>query len=171
MMFLFAAQPDCSTEPDINRLIDCYSPSLTRLCYLYLKDYQLAQEAVQDILYKAYTKYSSFSRKSSEKTWITKIAINVCKDYLRRPACRELVSSETVQLAAQREDSPYTRSSSVELLHAVYALPAVYKEVILMRYYQDLSVNEIAKILHEKPNTVSVHLKRAKELLKIGLEE
>ena len=170
-MFMFAMQSEYQDEPNINRLIDCYSQPLTRLCYLYLKDYQLAQEAVQDILYKAYTKYSSFGRKSSEKTWITKIAMNVCKDYLRRPACRELVSSETVQLAAQREDSPYTDSSSVELLHAVYALPVLYKEVILMRYYQNLSINEIAKVLHEKPNTISVRMKRAKELLKIGLEE
>ena len=170
-MFMFAMPLEYQNEPNINRLIDCYSQPLTRLCYLYLKDYQLAQEAVQDILYKAYTKYSSFGRKSSEKTWITKIAMNVCKDYLRRPACRELVSSETVQLAAQREDSPYTDSSSVELLHAVYALPVLYKEVILMRYYQDLSINEIAKVLHEKPNTISVRMKRAKELLKIGLEE
>ncbi len=171
MIPIFAVQSQYSNEADINRLIDLYSQPLTRLCYLYLKDYQLAQEAVQDILYKAYTKYSSFGRKSSEKTWITKIAMNVCKDYLRRPACREFVSSETVQLAAQREDSPYTDGSSVELLHMVYTLPIVYKEVILLRYYQDLSVNEISKILHEKPNTISVRLKRARELLKVGLEE
>lgn len=175
MVFVSAIQPVRpihADEPDINRLINCYSQMLTRLCFLYLKDYQTAQEAVQDVLYRAYTKYSSFQGKSNEKTWITKIAINVCRDYLRRPACREIADGDAVlRLSNHNQGDPYMDDSSVELLQAVYALPVQYKEVILLRYYQELSVNEIAKILHEKPNTVTVRIKRAKEMLKTGLEE
>ena len=52
----------------------------------------------------------------------------------------------------------------------VYQLPPEYREVILMRYYQDLPVKEIAGILKQRPNTVSVRLKRAREMLKLELE-
>ncbi len=172
MLFFFQSTPDASSgrEPDINRLIDCYSQSLTRLCYLYLKDEQLAQEAVQDTLYRAYQKYHTFQGKSKEKTWITSIAINICKDYMRKPSYREVPSDQVITLSSQREHRSYTDPDSVELLNMVYQLPPEYREVILMRYYQDLPVKEIAGILKQRPNTVSVRLKRAREMLKLELE-
>lgn len=61
-------------------------------------------------------------------------------------------------------------TDAMELLNFVYQLPDDYREVILMRYYQDLSVKEIARILKQRPNTVSVRLRRARELLKVELE-
>ena len=122
MLFFFQSTPDASSgrEPDINRLIDCYSQSLTRLCYLYLKDEQLAQEAVQDTLYRAYQKYHTFQGKSKEKTWITSIAINICKDYMRKPSYREVPSDQVITLSSQREHRSYTDPDSVELLNMVY---------------------------------------------------
>ncbi|MCI9575271.1 MAG: sigma-70 family RNA polymerase sigma factor [Clostridiales bacterium] len=172
MLFFFQSIPDASfgREPDIDRLIDCYSQSLTRLCYLYLKDEQLAQEAVQDALYRAYQKYHTFQGKSSEKTWMTSIAINICKDYMRKPSYREVPSDQVATLSSQQEHHSYTDPDSVELLNMVYQLPQEYREVILMRYYQDLPVKEIASILKQRPNTVSVRLKRAREMLKLELE-
>lgn len=171
MFFSIAMDSPSRQEPDIERLMDTYSTQLMRMCYLYLKDYHLAQEAVQDILYKAYTKYSTFRRSSSEKTWIMKIAVNVCRDYLRRPEAREYVDSEAVALAAERQPTPYTGSDSIELLNLVYSLPVEYKEVVILRYYQGFAVKEIAKMLHEKPNTISVRLKRAMVLLRQEWEE
>ncbi len=158
--------PTIHEEPDIERMMNEYGDRLMRVCYLYLKDYHLAQEAVQDVFLKAYTKYSTFRRASSEKTWILKIAVNVCRDYLRRPEAREYVDSDTVTLAAERQSTAYTTYDSIELLNLVYSLPVEYKEVVLLRYYQGLPVKEIAKILHQKPNTISVRVKRALILLR-----
>lgn len=64
---VFNLWPAQSEKPDINRLIDSYSKSLMRLCYIYLKDYQLAEDAVQETLTKAYLKYETFKNNSSEK--------------------------------------------------------------------------------------------------------
>jgi len=144
-----------------------------RLCYLYLKDYQLAEEAVQDTLLKAYDKYSSFKNQSSEKTWVIKIATNVCKDYMRKAFYKEK-SNNNISLTYITEDeelSIYTDDQSVKLLNDVFNLPIQYKQVILLHYYQELSVGEVAKLLNQKPNTISVRLKRAKEMLKETLEE
>ena len=76
---LFLLQPAQMEPPDIDRLIDAYAKPLLRLCYLYLRDYHHAEEAVQDTLYRAYVKYGSFNGQCSEATWITRIAINACK--------------------------------------------------------------------------------------------
>lgn len=161
-------------EVDIDELIEKYSKQLMRLCYLYLKDYQLAEEAVQDTLYKAYKKYYSFRGESSEKTWITRIAINICKDYMRKSSYKEITDNSSFSSIYALEDeelSIYANEDSLELLNAVYTLPIKYREVILLHYYEELSVKEIADSLREKPNTISVRLRRAKEIMKDILGE
>lgn len=171
---LFNLFPEQKEKPDINNLICNYSKMLMRICYLYLKDYQLAEEAVQDTLLKVYSKYSVFENKSSEKTWVTKIAINVCKDYMRKPSYKLITQNDIISLSYATEDddlAEYTDEQSVRLLNTVMNLPIQFKQVILLHYYQDLSISEIAKILQQKPNTISVRLKRSKEMLKEFLEE
>lgn len=170
----FILSPVQNEKPDINKLIDNYSKNLLRLCYLYLKDYHLAEDAVQDTLTKAYANYNTFNENSSEKTWITRIAINVCKNYLRKPANKEFISSECVLLtyaSNDESDASYRNEDSILLLNAVYSLPEIYKQVILLYYYQNLRISEISKILKEKDVTISVRLLRARKLLKEFLKE
>jgi len=170
MLFIFQSE----TKPDIDRLIEEYSKELTRLCYMILKDVHLAEEAAWDTLYKAYKNYNSFRRESSEKTWISQIAINVCRSYMRKASFKELVSSNYISLAYVSEDdctSEFTSEDSIVLLNAVYSLSERYKEVILLRYYQQMTVSEIAKFLNEKENTISVRLKRGHEKLNEMLKE
>lgn len=161
-------------KPDINRLIDSYSKNFMRLCYLYLKDYHLAEDAVQETLTKAYVKYNTFNNDSDEKTWITRIAINVCKNYLRKSSNKELPSDERVLLsfASNEEwDASYRDEDSILLLNAIYSLPEIYKQVILLYYYQNLKTIEISKMLKQKEGTISIRLMRAKKLLKEFLKE
>ena len=171
MFFIF--QTETHIEPDIDRLTRDYSKNLTRLCYMLLKDVHLAEEAAWDALYKAYKNYNTFRRESSEKTWITQIAINVCKSYMRKSSYKELVSSDYISLAYLSEDestSQFQSEESIALLNAVYTLPEKYKQVILLRYYEQMTVSEIAKVLKEKENTISVRIKRAREKLNEILE-
>ena len=63
-------------EQFLERLMDEYGNTVLRMCYLYLKDYQLAEDAVQETFIKAMKSYESFEHKSSEKTWLIRIAIN-----------------------------------------------------------------------------------------------
>ena len=63
-------------EQGMERLIIEYGDAVLRMCFLYLKDYHLAEDAAQETFIKAMKHYDSFNRKSSEKTWLTRIAIN-----------------------------------------------------------------------------------------------
>ena len=70
-------------EQEIERLMDTYGDAVFRMCFLYLKDYHLAEDAAQETFIKAMHSYGSFRAEAAEKTWLTKIAINCCKNIMR----------------------------------------------------------------------------------------
>lgn len=78
---------DQSRQPDtelIPQLLDAYGDRLLRLCTLYLRDVHLAEDALQDTMLRAWRARDTY-RGEGDVTWITQIAVNVCKDYLRSP--------------------------------------------------------------------------------------
>lgn len=103
-----------------------------------------------------------------------RIAINVCKSRLRSPACREQPSEiDDNLLEASARDSPEPEQALEQMWvsREIMALPPKYREVILLRYYQELTVKEIAHILRLPATTVGGRLKRAKAMLKSRLKE
>lgn len=72
-------------EQQLTALMSAHRTSLVRLAYLYLGDLALAEDAVQETFLKAWRHWESFRKESAEKTWLTRIAINTCKD-IRRTA-------------------------------------------------------------------------------------
>lgn len=72
-------------EEALARLMTEHGDSLLRMCCLYLKDAALAEDAVQETFLKAYRGMDAFRGDASERTWLTRIAINVCRDMLRKP--------------------------------------------------------------------------------------
>lgn len=172
MFFIFSTFND--DKISMEDLIEKYSKELMKLCYLYLKDYQLAEDAVQDTLIKIYRKYNTFRKESNEKTWVTKIAINTCKNYTRKSYYKQEYMEENLELFL-KEDTENLLSSrdedALNLLNAVYNLPEVYKEVILLYYYKEYSIKEIAEILREKQGTIGVRLKRGRDALKEMVKE
>ena len=70
-------------EQILERLMREYRDSVFRMCYLYLKDYYLAEDATQETFIKAMKSYDSFLHNSNEKTWLIRIAINSCKNIMR----------------------------------------------------------------------------------------
>lgn len=159
--------PNRSREPDMERLISTYGNSLLRMCFLYLKDRQLAEDAVQDTYIKVYKNYAGFRGDSSEKTWIVRIAINVCKNYLRNP-WKTRINSDAVlaDIPCRTEGMLFDDT----VLREIMMLSPKYKEVILLFYYQELKIREIAEALHIPESTVTVRLKRAREQLKPKLK-
>jgi len=175
-MFLFLLAADPQT-PSLEALMDAYGTEMLRLCTLTLKDYHLAQNAVQETFLRVYTKYAGFRGDSSVKTWITSIAMNVCRDIMRRHSYRErplyLPEDEDEQgsyaerqFARNAQDTAPDLETKMDLLDAVTNLPEIYRKTILLYYYSGFSTGEIARILRCPQATVTVRLKRARELLK-----
>ena len=159
--------PDSHAESTLERLIRENQVSLKRLCYLYLHDRSLAEDAVQETFLKAYRFLQDFRGEANERTYLTRIAINTCKDMLRTGWFRHMDRRVTPEeLPAREEADPYHR----EVAAAVMNLPRKLREVILLYYYRGLNMQEIAEVLNITQPAVTGRLKRAREKLKTELK-
>ncbi len=164
----FVEVPNRVHEAELERIMTQYGSSLLRMCYLYLRDASLAEDAVQDTFLKACNKLGSFRHESSEQSWLMRIAINTCKDYLRMAWFRRVdrrVSLESLPDAAQE---PAMSDSTV--VEEVMRLPAKYKDVVLLRYYQEMKLKQVGETLGIPIDTVKSRLKHANKMLHQRLE-
>lgn len=156
-----------AAAPDMDRIVRTYGNAVLRMCFLYLKDTHLAEDASQETFLKVYRSYAQFDGSAGEKTWIMRIAINVCKDYLRSAWNHRVNVVEALNDIPVMQEYPHEDDT---LLREIMRLKPKYKEVILLFYYQDMKICEIARILDAPESTVSVRLKRARDQLKKRLE-
>lgn len=155
-------------EEKLYDLVNQYQAPLLRMCYLYLQDTSLAEDAVQETFIKAYKALDQFRGESSEKTWLMRIAINTCRDMQRTGWFRHVdrsISPDSLPTAA----APFDEIDE-EITIAIMKLPRKCKEIFMLRYYQGMSVTEIAASLDVTPSTISNQLARAKKKLRIVLK-
>lgn len=155
----------------LEKLMNDYGDSIFRMCYLYLRDYQLAEDAVQETFVKALTSYEKFEHKSSEKTWLTRIAINCCKNVMRTHWFRVIKNNFEER---QTKSSDHMIEDLIEkdgISNAIMKLELEDRKMIILRYYQELSVKDIAAIIGISENTANQRLFRARKKLKKYLVE
>lgn len=151
-------------EELFKKLVTQYGNSILRMCYMYLKDYQLAEDVTQETFLQVWNKYETFENKSSEKTWITRIAINRCKKCMRASWFKRISIEELPEIFENDSSEMILNKGTISL--KIMKLPQKYREVILLYYYQELSVKEISAVLNQKETTILQRLKRARECLK-----
>lgn len=161
-------------EETIERLMNEYGDAVFRMCCVYLKDYHLAEDAAQDTFIKAMYAWDSFRHQSSEKTWITRIAINCCKNMMRtnwfRMSRNEL--KDEARGKVHGNGDPLEKIAEQDsVTGAVMKLNVNDRQLILLYYYQELSMKEIAEITGKSENTVIQRVSRARKRLRKLLEE
>lgn len=163
--------PCRSAEEEITRLVETHQLALLRLCFAYLHDRSLAEDAVQETFLKAYRKLDQFQGKSNVKTWLSAIAINCCRDMSRGSWFRHIDRSISIDQLPMRseEANPEDDAVSVEVMN----LPIRLREVVLLYYFEDMNTNEIAETLRISQQAVSGRLMRARAKLRkaLGNEE
>ena len=160
--------PDNQLAQIFTRLVEEHQQKLLCISYIYLKDRTLAEDAVQETFLKAYKGLDSFKENSSEKTWLIRIAINVCNDIRRNSWFRfidQKIDVERLQIPKWEQNDV-----SISLMMEIMRLPRKYMEAILLYYYEDMKVAEIAEMLSISDTVISRRLKKAREMLKGMLE-
>lgn len=153
-------------EEDLRMWIEQYGNGLLRLCLLQLGDYALAEDAVQETFIRAWQNYAGFEHRSTVKTWITTIAVNVCRSMQRSPWRRRTLFLDSLPELASNDDMP-----DFTVSQAVMKLPTDLKEVLLMHDLQGIKLREIAEARHIPLATVSSKLNRARKRLRRELKE
>ncbi len=150
-----------------------YGTEILRIAYLYVGDIQIAEDIFQEVFLKAYQGFADFQEKSSVKTWLIRIAINSCKDYLKSAWKRRVTPMDEATEQSLRSPDAYEQveqeADAEKVREAVFSLPEQYREVIVCFFYQELSLEETAQALHIPVGTVKSRLSRAKEKLKVVL--
>ena len=153
----------------VEELIDQHGDDILRLCLLSMGERQLAEDAFQETFVRAWRHLSAFRGESSAKTWLSHIAVNVCRDMLRTPWLRMRRSARSVE---EMEHLPAPDAAPRhELMDAIRALPDKYREVIVLVYVQDMKLREAAAQLRLPVPTVSTRLRRARARLAQLLSE
>ncbi len=160
---------DFDRERRFERLVEQHQERLLRTCFLYLRDWTLAEDAVQETFLKAYRGLDAFRGDSSEKTWLMRIAMNVCLDMNRSGWFRLMNRRITPEMLPEKA-AEISDDADEALTLAVMQLPRKMREVMLLYYYQGMNVQEIADVLHIAHSSVSGRLKRGRERLKRLME-
>jgi RNA polymerase sigma-70 factor (ECF subfamily) len=158
----------CSPEEEITYLVEEYQLSLLRLCYAYLHDQDLAEDAVQETFLKAYRKLEQFRGKAGMKTWLSAIAINCCRDIYRESWFKHVNRSISVDILPIRTEEPDMKEDYVTI--EVMKLPIRLREAVLLYYFEDMNTQEIAETLKISQQAVSSRLQRARTKLQKALD-
>ena len=153
----------------LNDAVTRWEKQILHLCFAYLGDTALAEDAVQETFFKAWKHYGDFRGEAGEKTWLMRIAMNTCRDLLKSSWARNTDRSVTPDLLPEGSVPFEERDDTVT--RAVMSLPPRLREATLLRWYQGLSLEEMTRVLRLPRSTVNYILKKAKTMLKGKLED
>jgi RNA polymerase sigma-70 factor (ECF subfamily) len=140
-----------------------YADMVRRICFIYLRSKTDIDDIFQEVFLKLLLKAPVFKTEEHKKSWLIRISINQCKDFLKSHWRRNVNLEECHEL-------PFEDKAENELMDVVLSLPRKYKDVIYLYYYEGYSVPQMAKILNQKENTIYSNLHRAKALIRQRLK-
>lgn len=150
-------------------LINLYFDRLYKEAYLRCKHEEDAKEIVQETIYKAYKNVKSLKEPKYFKTWLSKILINVSNDYMSKNEMIDLEHDENHYVKEIHNDNQV--EIKIDLYNAMDELEDKYKDVIILRYVEDLKIEDISKILERPINTIKTHIRKAIKDMKNLLKE
>lgn len=162
-------------------LFKMYEKYLYKLCYSYTQNEQDALDLAQEVYIKVFKNIEKYNDKMPFHPWLRKIAVNTCLNYKRK------ISSDIISLNSEvSEDKclediiPDVRDCESEVLgrelgriikEGIEDLGPKHRMVLILRYYEGLSYEEIASVLNEPLGTVKTNIYRARNMLKEKLCE
>lgn len=154
-----------------------YSEMVYRLTYSLVKDRYDADDIYQEVFTSYIRKNPQFQSKEHEKAWFIRVTVNCCKNFWksawqsRTEGLIEAVQKKREDMLAGAEESADQEAQKLAMIEQVKLLPEKYRIVIHLFYYEDMSIEEIGKVLKSKPSTVRTQLTRARRVLKKRLKE
>jgi RNA polymerase sigma factor, sigma-70 family len=157
---------DCST---FDQLYERYATDVLRLSYYYLGNKENAEDVTQEVFIRLLTNRPNLEE-GNAKAWLFKVALNRCRDHWKSAWVKKVFLGHPAFELFPAPDEISQTADRYELSEAVNKLKPEFKEVVLLFYYQNFSVSEIAEILQVPEGTVSSRLSRARIRLQSELK-
>jgi RNA polymerase sigma-70 factor (ECF subfamily) len=152
-------------------LYDRYAPLIYRKCVSLTKDQNTAKDLMQDIMIKVLLNIAQFEGRSNFSLWVNTISYNHCMQYFKLKkrlvvSPEELNAYETIPIQdIEEEHQELAQIKSKQLLLLLDKLKSEYRLILVMRYFSDMSVKEIAESLEIGESAVKMRLKRGRAKL------
>lgn len=146
-------------------LIDREKIKLFKIAYLYSKNEEDALDIFQETLYKALSSIQNLKEDEYFSTWITRILINNAKDFLRKK--NRSIPMELEYLKTNQSSPSQDIEDRMDLLKAIDYLDEKEKSALILRFYRDYTVNQIAVVLDIPEGSVKSTIHRALKKLKV----
>lgn len=152
------------SEVEVDSAVERYSDMIRRICLYHLKNAADTEDVFQTVFLKYLLHEGSFEGPEHEKAWFIRVTLNACRDYLK-----SFFRHSALPLEELAEEAASIPPEQTEVLEAVLALPAKYRDAIYLHYYEGYSAAEIGGILGKKENTVYSLLGRGRAMLRKAL--
>ena len=158
-------------EEAFQNTFTAYADSLLAISYTYVKDWRIAEDIVQDVFVKFWHTPSQFMGQSELKTYLTRMAINRSKDYLKSWRFRTHQLTNHFFMKQTMPDQLVQNEEQSLLAEEIFQLPVKYREIVILYFYKEYTYKEIANLLVIPESTVKNRMYKAKELLKNKLPD
>ena len=167
-------------ESDLYReLIDRYAPMIFHLLRSYIRDEHAVQDLAQEVFIKAYNNLSTFGFQSKFSSWIYRIAVNQCKDYLKNVRRKNItlssLDSKSIDSLFEKDASQLNELVNNELHEklktAIDLLPDVYRNALLLKYMNDMTYKAMSEELGDSVESLKVRVHRARNELKSIMDQ
>jgi RNA polymerase sigma-70 factor (ECF subfamily) len=147
------------------QLIHLYKIDLYKTALSYLRNEEEALEAIQEVTYRSYKSIQTVRDATYFKTWLIRIMINYCNDQLKKKK-RVVLGDDLLTIQGNRENH-----DRMELKDAMMGLDERSREILTLKYFNDMKIKDIASTMHCPEGTVKTWLNKALKALRDELEE
>ena len=141
---------------------------LYKIAYSYVKNEEIALDIISETTYRGIANIKKLNKPEFFKTWITRILINIAVNEIKKEEKYVYTDDDSPLIVDEKKD---TICEKLDLYEAMDKLKDKYKTAIMLRYFNDMSIDEVASVMELPVNTVKSHLRRGKEALKVYLGE
>lgn len=152
----------------IEQYVTEYRDMHYRIAYSYVKDEQNALDIVQEATLKALRSIQKVEEVTYIKTWYYRILVNTAIDFIRKHQRVSIMDDETLQYISPTSELEIT---DFDLLEAIDHLSPTHRTIIILRFFEDLKLDEIAQITDVNVNTVKTRLYSALKKLRLDIGE
>ncbi|API92258.1 MULTISPECIES: RNA polymerase sigma factor [Virgibacillus] len=160
-----------SDEKAFAKIFEKYEADLYKVAYVYVGNQDAALDVIQETAYRSFKSIKFLKESQYLKTWLIKIAINCSIDYIRSQTKNKIIDIDKLPLV--NEDSrDFTDNIDwkITLNELIQQLEPAEKTVIILRFYNDLTIKQVAKLLEIPLGTVKTILYRALKKLKNNMK-
>lgn len=158
---------------DIQQLINFFKENENRIykfAYGYVKNQEMALDLVHDSIVKVIQKRDTLKEEQYLKTWFYRILINECITTLRKNKKITFIDEIKENECIEQINDFVTKNEYIDLYDAIDGLPPKLKTIIMLRYFEDMKLDEIAEITKTNLSTIKSRLYKALEILKIQMK-